>query len=442
MAARAFDCCADIGYAAEDTHGNAAGSRELGARAITFTSLVMVTGALSHAARPARILRRHAGRDADRPIRWNRAASIWPAGGGIRAPICLLHREYVKYLASLVTTQHGAMHDRGCVRRCSWSGFCCSPLVMALIFLPRAGAAAQGHGLAGALLGARHLLGPEGLRRHRRSPDRGSRRKGGVLVASKHMSMWDTLALYLALDDPGIVLKRELLRIPFYGWYLWKAAAIAIDRSAGAEALRRMTRAAQSVLARRPPDPDLSRKARAKSRARAPDYKPGVAGLYSLLNVACVPVALNSGRYWQGFTKYPGTITLEFLEPIPPGLKRRDFMAAAGRAHRDRHQPVAAPMSRGGKNLRPLSGLLRRAQDRHAAAAQEGAIPCPHLVQKGCGIYDDQAAGLPQLSVRLAASARAGRVLAPGSQRRDAGRDSAGPAFPKPIAPPGPAGCS
>ncbi len=44
--------------------------------------------------------------------------------------------------------------------------------------------------------------------------------RGAVLVASKHMSMWDTLALYLALDDPGIVLKRELLRIPFYGWYL------------------------------------------------------------------------------------------------------------------------------------------------------------------------------------------------------------------------------
>ena len=59
--------------------------------------------------------------------------------------------------------------------------------------------------------------------------------KGGVLVASKHMSMWDTLALYLALDDPAIVLKRELLRIPFYGWYLWKAAAIPIDRGAGAE---------------------------------------------------------------------------------------------------------------------------------------------------------------------------------------------------------------
>jgi 1-acyl-sn-glycerol-3-phosphate acyltransferase len=154
---------------------------------------------------------------------------------------------------------------------------------------------------------------------------RGTPPQGPVLVASKHMSMWDTLALYLALDDPGIVVKRELLRIPFYGWYLWKAAAIPIDRSAGAEALRRMTHAAQSVLAQGRPILIFPEGTRKKPGA-APDYKPGVAGLYSLLNVACIPVALDSGRYWQGFAKYPGTITLEFLEPIPPGLRRRDFM--------------------------------------------------------------------------------------------------------------------
>jgi 1-acyl-sn-glycerol-3-phosphate acyltransferase len=149
--------------------------------------------------------------------------------------------------------------------------------------------------------------------------------KGGVLVASKHMSMWDTLALYLALDDPGIVLKRELLRIPFYGWYLGKAAAIPIDRSAKADALRRMTHAAERVLAEGRPIlifPEGTR----KKPGMPPDYKPGIAGLYSLLGVTCVPVALDSGRFWQGFFKYPGTISLQFLEPIPPGLKRAAFM--------------------------------------------------------------------------------------------------------------------
>lgn len=149
--------------------------------------------------------------------------------------------------------------------------------------------------------------------------------KGAVLVASKHMSMWDTLALYLALDDPGIVLKRELLRIPFYGWYLNKAAAIPIDRGAGADALRRMTHAAENVLAQGRPILIFPEGTRKKPGA-PPDYKPGVAALYGLLDVPCVPVALNSGVFWQGFTKKPGTIVLEFLPAIPPGLKRDDFM--------------------------------------------------------------------------------------------------------------------
>ena len=155
---------------------------------------------------------------------------------------------------------------------------------------------------------------------------RGARPTAPVLVAAKHMSMWDTLALWLALDAPAIVLKRELLRIPFYGWFLWKGAAIAIDRRAGASALRRMSEQAKAALADGRPVlifPEGTRKA----PGAAPDYKPGVAGLYAQLGVACVPVALNSGVYWKGFAKYPGTIVLEFLPPIPPGLKRGAFMA-------------------------------------------------------------------------------------------------------------------
>jgi 1-acyl-sn-glycerol-3-phosphate acyltransferase len=156
---------------------------------------------------------------------------------------------------------------------------------------------------------------------------RGDPPRGGVLVASKHMSMWDTLALYLALEDPAIVVKRELLRIPFYGWYLWKAAAIPIDRGAGADALRRMVHASEKVLRQGRPILIFPEGTRKKPGA-APDYKPGVAGLYGQLGVPCVPVALDSGHYWRGFWKYPGTITLEFLPSLPPGLKRRDFMAA------------------------------------------------------------------------------------------------------------------
>lgn len=146
-----------------------------------------------------------------------------------------------------------------------------------------------------------------------------------VLVAAKHMSMWDTLALWLALPGPAIVLKRELLYIPFYGWFLWRGAAIAIDRSAGASALRKMSQAAKAAMADGRPVLIFPEGTRKKPGA-PPDYKPGVAALYGQLNVACVPVALNSGAFWQGFTKKPGTIVLEFLPAIPPGLKRGDFM--------------------------------------------------------------------------------------------------------------------
>jgi 1-acyl-sn-glycerol-3-phosphate acyltransferase len=155
---------------------------------------------------------------------------------------------------------------------------------------------------------------------------RGQPPKGPLLVASKHMSMWDTMALYLALEAPATVLKRELLHIPFYGWFLWKATAIPIDRAAGASALRKMAAAARGVLAEGRPILIFPEGTRKKPGA-APDYKPGVAGLYGMLGVECVPVALNSGVYWTGFLKRPGTIVLQFLEPIPPGLKRDAFMA-------------------------------------------------------------------------------------------------------------------
>jgi 1-acyl-sn-glycerol-3-phosphate acyltransferase len=149
--------------------------------------------------------------------------------------------------------------------------------------------------------------------------------RGAVLVASKHMSMWDTLALYVVLGDPGIVLKRSLLLVPFFGWYLARSTAIPIDRAAGASALRAMAKGAGDVLAQGRPVLIFPEGTRQPPGA-APAYKPGVSGLYGQLDVPCVPVALDSGAFWQGFRKRPGTITLAFLEPIPPGLKRAQFM--------------------------------------------------------------------------------------------------------------------
>lgn len=154
---------------------------------------------------------------------------------------------------------------------------------------------------------------------------RGTIPAGPLLFAAKHMSMWDTLALFALIDDVCIVVKRELLSIPFYGWYIKKAGVIAVDRTAGASALRRMAGEAKAVFAAGRPVAIFPEGTRKKPGA-APDYKPGVAGLYAQLGVPCVPVALNSGQFWTGFIKRPGTIVIHFLPPIPAGLKRAAFM--------------------------------------------------------------------------------------------------------------------
>jgi 1-acyl-sn-glycerol-3-phosphate acyltransferase len=154
---------------------------------------------------------------------------------------------------------------------------------------------------------------------------RGTLPPNGVLVAAKHMSMWDTMALYLVLDDPAVVLKRSLLFVPFYGWYINKAGSIAIDRSGKGATLRKMIAAARRALAQGRSILIFPEGTRKKPDA-PPDYKPGVAALYSQLGVACVPAALNSGLFWTGFLKRPGNIVVEFLDPIPPGMRSRDFM--------------------------------------------------------------------------------------------------------------------
>ena len=151
---------------------------------------------------------------------------------------------------------------------------------------------------------------------------------GPVLVASKHHSMWETMAFLALLDDPVVVIKRELLNVPLYGWYARKAQMIAIDRKAGGGAIRAMLGAARKALGDGRPIlifPEGTRRA----VGAPPDYKPGIAGLYSELDVPCVPVALNSGLYWVagGLIKKPGTIIVEFLEAIPPGQSRQEFMS-------------------------------------------------------------------------------------------------------------------
>jgi 1-acyl-sn-glycerol-3-phosphate acyltransferase len=150
---------------------------------------------------------------------------------------------------------------------------------------------------------------------------------GPCIIAMKHQSAWDTLILPVVLGDPAVVLKRELLWVPLYGWYAARAGSIAIDRKGGAAALRHMVTAARRAVA-------LGRKVvifpegtRTAPGRRRP-YQPGVAALYQALQLPVVPAAVNSGLYWgrRAFVKRPGHIVLEFLEPIAPGLPRRQLM--------------------------------------------------------------------------------------------------------------------
>jgi 1-acyl-sn-glycerol-3-phosphate acyltransferase len=178
---------------------------------------------------------------------------------------------------------------------------------------------------------------------------RGAIPADGVLVASKHMSMWDTLALYMLLRDPVVVLKRELKSIPFYGWFAAKADMIFVDRKGHASALRKMAEeAAVKIRDRRSLIifPEGTRKA----PGDAPDYKPGVAGIYGMAAVPCVPVALNSGLFWTGrggFLKKRGRIVVEFLPVIPTGLKRAEFM----RVLEERIESATARLIREGEAL-------------------------------------------------------------------------------------------
>lgn len=150
---------------------------------------------------------------------------------------------------------------------------------------------------------------------------------GPVLIAAKHQSAWDTIALLALCGMPAVVLKRELTWIPFYGWYIMTTGNIPIDRSAGAKALKDMAKQAKARIAEGRAVLIFPQGTRVAVGARMP-YQPGVAALYSQLGVPCVPIALNSGIVWprRAFRRPPGTITVEFLAPIPPGLRREPFM--------------------------------------------------------------------------------------------------------------------
>ncbi|MGA0607707.1 lysophospholipid acyltransferase family protein [Phenylobacterium sp. VNQ135] len=150
---------------------------------------------------------------------------------------------------------------------------------------------------------------------------------GAALVAPKHQCMLDVFAQFTWLPRTAFVMKQELAWIPWFGWYAKKAGCIVIDRGGQAKTMRQVIREGTDRFARGQQVvifPEGTRKA----PGAPPDYKPGIAALYRELNVPVCPVATNAGVHWpaHGFIRKPGTIVFEYLEPIPPGLKRAEFM--------------------------------------------------------------------------------------------------------------------
>ncbi|ODA66262.1 1-acyl-sn-glycerol-3-phosphate acyltransferase [Methyloligella halotolerans] len=151
---------------------------------------------------------------------------------------------------------------------------------------------------------------------------------GACLVASKHQSAFETFALMPQLRDPAYLMKKELFRIPFHGWFSYKFGMIPVARDQGAKALREMLKAAQTRAAAGREIIIFPEGTRRPVGAE-PDYKTGVFLLYQALKLPCVPVALNSGVFWPRRTLLlrQGTVVFEFLPPIPAGLPRAEFLA-------------------------------------------------------------------------------------------------------------------
>jgi 1-acyl-sn-glycerol-3-phosphate acyltransferase len=168
----------------------------------------------------------------------------------------------------------------------------------------------------------RHVIGITHEERGRENiPD------GPVIFAAKHQSAWDTLAPAFIHPQLVFVLKRELTWVPFWGWYLIRLGMIPIDRAKGIASLKKLADRTRKAADAGRPVLIFPQGTRTPPGASRP-YLPGVAMVYTNLDMPVVPIALNSGLFWprRKFLKWPGIITLEYLEPIPPGLDRKTFM--------------------------------------------------------------------------------------------------------------------
>jgi 1-acyl-sn-glycerol-3-phosphate acyltransferase len=150
---------------------------------------------------------------------------------------------------------------------------------------------------------------------------------GACLIAAKHQSMFDIVPAFAYMPDALFVMKKELMRIPVFGWLNAKNGTIVVDRAGEAKAMRKLIADARDRF-REPRQLLIFPEGTRRPPGAEPAYKPGVAGIYRDLETPCVPVATNTGLHINtaGVVTSRGTVIYEILEPIPAGLKRADFM--------------------------------------------------------------------------------------------------------------------
>ncbi|MCV0429899.1 MAG: 1-acyl-sn-glycerol-3-phosphate acyltransferase [Roseibium sp.] len=149
---------------------------------------------------------------------------------------------------------------------------------------------------------------------------------GGFIAAMKHQSAWETVTLIPLFSSPTFILKRELRWIPIFGWYTAKYRQIPINRGKKSEALAAMMEAAKEAIAEKRQILIFPEGTRRPAGAD-PKYKFGIAHLYKDLKCPVVPIAHNAGLYWprSSWIVYPGTVVVEILPAIEPGLAPDEF---------------------------------------------------------------------------------------------------------------------
>ena len=151
--------------------------------------------------------------------------------------------------------------------------------------------------------------------------------KTQFIAACKHQSEWETFKIHLILNDPAIVIKKELLNIPVVGWHIRKSDPIPLDRRKGTKAIKLMIQKARKAVKEGRSIFIFPEGTRVGLNEQKP-YKSGIAALYQDLNLPIVPMALNSGLLWakNSMFKKRGHITVQFLPIIEAGLPKEEMM--------------------------------------------------------------------------------------------------------------------